>query len=977
MAIAWEQLVFGKLVQSPMGPIVPRLDYRVTGISSGYPQELISRSHPLRTGLNTSDLFDWQKFPWNAGGGFILRPVPEGGRPAILAGRIRSRSERGEGEAGRPYVQAHYAVTSVEQWHPAVIALLPALLDASPMTAENRSMVNLRLEDAAIQGWFNRPLEPGWIENIAQLLTAVMSGIPFSVQEPQASLDDFLDQCALCACAVPRTLAWRLSIGAGLAEMRNDVSLGLGQFAPPNGFRKVGPNMLGDDLPALKSGRIYVEWLRQHASGVRTRSELWHRVADLLPGFADAFSVSAELDARGAAEKIASEVTELSLLDKLHAWLAGSVDQRPEVAFRRYRKQALEAVLGRLRLRGLQLLPEFVLPGWSEVFADIARENPALRPLAGAIARLGGLDVQPPDANDVAEFASDSLPVEFVQRIEGTLNEVLARNGLDDRWTGYVRDGFGQVPWLQGWFERSNDLWFWFAVDQAETRGSADLLSALRNAGGGAVVAFEALRSGAPYWESVRAAAALIDSAARLQRTTNLDWLFTHFVELKRVAAAIVLAETSWRRGIILQSARMLFTLEPRYDSSRNDLARALCRDIDASSADPDGTVMVSLLVATSRAIDIGDRLKVALGRQLGNPLAGVLIDTADSAGTPSSADAREIARLACSMNPNLIEGLWRHLCHAGHPSGSLEDVLLELMLDRKFPVSQANEKIRFVAHLLRGLAGELPASLLTRTEVEFIRHLLKDRTNLILEAIAGARRRTQLVNGLELVGKISAPRPANFDLIIDLIEARIERWTDVNLPIERLREWDWHREPVWRILFLPWAEAYNTTESISASKHWEDNISLLAGWGSGIRLAPEEMALSDHLRFSRILALAAFGVDGLADGRLLDRALVMREMQLCSVLALEGLAHYFRRSAAEVGDIGEILVTRVCMSRSDTAQLLEVLSHSKWLPRLTRENLSPLVRATRKILKMLPHERYGELEHRLVNAVRDVGRSS
>ena len=37
MTMAWEQLVYGKLVESVDGPIVAGLDYRVTGASAAYP----------------------------------------------------------------------------------------------------------------------------------------------------------------------------------------------------------------------------------------------------------------------------------------------------------------------------------------------------------------------------------------------------------------------------------------------------------------------------------------------------------------------------------------------------------------------------------------------------------------------------------------------------------------------------------------------------------------------------------------------------------------------------------------------------------------------------------------------------------------------------------------------------------------------------------------------------------------------------
>jgi hypothetical protein len=966
MAIVWEQLVFGKLVQSPGGPIVPGLGYRVTGISSGYPPELVSRSHPHQTGLNTSDLFNWQKFPWNAGGGFIARPVLESGRPAILAGRIRGRSERGEGEAGRPYVQAHYAVTSVAQWNPAAIALLPSLLDANPMMAEDKSMAELRLDDGMTRGWFDRPLESNWIESIFELLTAVASGVSFNVQDPEASLDDFLDRCALCACAVPRTLAWRISIGAGLAEMRNDVSLGLGQFAPPAGFRRVGPNLHGSELPELKAGTIYVEWLRLHASDVRTRGDLRRRIGDLLPAFADEFSVSAEMNAKDAAEKISAEVSELFLLDRLHTWLATGIGEKPGSGFRKHRKEALAAVLSRLRPHGLELLSDYVSPAWADIFAELAPGESEAARSTGILSRLGGLNSEFPRPNDIEEFASDSLPVGFVQRVEETLDRGLFQNGLGGDWTGYVCGGFRQVPWLQQWFERNSDQWFWFAVDRGKVRHDLELLLALRGTNGNAIASFEILRCRPQVPESAESAEALVNSATKLRRTENLGWLFEHLIERGRVAAAIVLAETSWGRGVALESAKVLFALEGDDCRHRADLALALHRELDASSSEPHGTAMCGLLVATSCMLDISDRLKGILASRLGNPLAGILVGVAAESSASSSPDgAREIAARACILAPDLTGRLWQHLSHPDHASASLELFLLELLLHPNFPLSRVSEKIRFVADLLRGWPGELPSSPLSQTEIQLVRHLLKDQKNLIVKALAGARRPAQLANGLQLVGKMSAVRPVNPNLVVDLIEARIDRSPLVQRLLEVLSEWDWHLEPLWRILFLPWAEIYDTTESPAVKERWDSGVSRLA---AGSSLAPDEKALLDSLSVSHFLALAAFGLDVPRDDRFSDIRRMMSEMRRFSTPALEALAHFFRRSDAIlwVCHVADILVARVSMSPSETAHLLMALSRSKWMPRFTREDLSPLVRATRKTLNMLSREQYDMFKCRL-----------
>jgi hypothetical protein len=568
----------------------------------------------------------------------------------------------------------------------------------------------------------------------------------------------------------------------------------------------------------------------------------------------------------------------------------------------------------------------------------------------------------------------------FVQRIEQTLDRALSRNSLGGDWTAYVRGSFRQVPWLQEWFERKSELWFWFAVDQAEMLRKADLLSALRGGSGRAVTAFDMLDSCAAIPEVAPAAEILVDSAVRQRRTDNLGWLFSDLIERGRVAAAIVLAETSWQRHVGPESAMLLFTVDAGDDQSRRDLALALRRELDASLIVPHGTAMCGLLIATSPMIDIGNRLTGVLADQLGNPLAEILTGVAAAGLSSFGAEAsHEIAARACSLNPDLIDRLWQYLSHPGNALTSLEDFFLGLMLDPKFPVSRGNEKIGFVADLLRRFQGELPSSPLSQIEVELVRRLLKDRKDLIVDALARAGRLTQFANGLQLVGKVSVVRPVNPDLIVDVIRARIEGSTAAELLLGMLSQWDWHQEPVWRILFLPWAEIYDSSESPAVKERWNVGISLLAGWGSVIKLAAEEKRILSGLSLSQFLALAAFGVDVPTDARLLDAPRVAKEMQPFSAPALEALARFFHRSDAILGvlDVADILVTRVSVSPSETERLLEALSRSKWMPRLTREDLSPLVRAARTALSMLSREQYDMFKCRLEGLDRDADRHS
>lgn len=120
--------VYGKLIQghNPRGPIKLGADHRMTGRSSGLPQELQAYCAPERffRGWQGPGSVDARMHP---GGCLVYRPVYRNRHHYGLFARIQGRSEAGENMPGRAYT--HCAVVVVEdRWEPWLIPCIAGLL---------------------------------------------------------------------------------------------------------------------------------------------------------------------------------------------------------------------------------------------------------------------------------------------------------------------------------------------------------------------------------------------------------------------------------------------------------------------------------------------------------------------------------------------------------------------------------------------------------------------------------------------------------------------------------------------------------------------------------------------------------------------------------------------------------------------------------------------------------------------------------
>ena len=100
-AVTWWQCVYGKLVEEPGGPIRPGEEHSRNGLSDGTPEGLMEQLRPARIGIGGGQSFPWYDYPWNDRGGIVVVPACADGAHYVVAGRVRARPERGEGQPGR------------------------------------------------------------------------------------------------------------------------------------------------------------------------------------------------------------------------------------------------------------------------------------------------------------------------------------------------------------------------------------------------------------------------------------------------------------------------------------------------------------------------------------------------------------------------------------------------------------------------------------------------------------------------------------------------------------------------------------------------------------------------------------------------------------------------------------------------------------------------------------------------------------
>jgi hypothetical protein len=117
---------YSKLIagDDPAGPIVDRVEHRITGRSVDFPEALKPFCTPAKFFANWAGVSLAVASEWAPQGAFLYRAVCAEGQPWGLFARLQPRSEAGLGEIGRNFT--HFSVMAVDlaDWSPALVWLV-------------------------------------------------------------------------------------------------------------------------------------------------------------------------------------------------------------------------------------------------------------------------------------------------------------------------------------------------------------------------------------------------------------------------------------------------------------------------------------------------------------------------------------------------------------------------------------------------------------------------------------------------------------------------------------------------------------------------------------------------------------------------------------------------------------------------------------------------------------------------------------
>lgn len=291
MQIEW--LKFGKVAPTPRGPVLSGIDHAVTARSRQFPASLLPYCNPGSTGVGfPGSLARWQEYPWNGiGGGLVWRAVMDGASAYVLVGRLRGRSEEGEGVPGRLCTEAAYAAVPADQWSPSLGRSLFHSLVAEPSTQAGDSLSPMFLD----RDGDSAPLQPGWIESVRHHIISLLSGCPSVV--PPGDIDTFLDLVVGVSCVLPRALTWRLPVGAGVWEPAPWMAMACAVELPC----KV--------IALVPAAQHYADWACRALADARTVEDVVQEVGRAFPEFSRCEADSVDATWQDVAHAVCDEVS--------------------------------------------------------------------------------------------------------------------------------------------------------------------------------------------------------------------------------------------------------------------------------------------------------------------------------------------------------------------------------------------------------------------------------------------------------------------------------------------------------------------------------------------------------------------------------------------------------------------------------------------------------------------------------------------
>lgn len=644
----WEHYEYGKLVQSPEGPIVPGYEHGCTGRSRAFSMELEAYCHPSKIGLGERDASRWAQCKWSDVGGVVSGVAIVNGKPIVVAVRQRERSESGEGLEGRLYTEAHYATIAAQNYGPHSLERLARELYAIP-----RQVVDTELPPLVIAEQHAEHFGPSWFDQASVFLRAVMSGVSVSVQDWNLRPEQFLQLLSVCLAAVPVTLQWRLPLGAGLMTIESATAIAHGMVAI-GGLRIIGgePKNPGDFDFAL--GDAYLRWLTPLIKTCQSPTELSEVVARELPRFATFDAIDVDKSWIEAAKRIASTLSEKEFLEQsLRAVEAGESVATP-VPFAEYRQEYLEGVYERLhhRAHALNHLAEAAELGWNaewQRFVDSAPDSRNRDHRLALSMLLGALPVTRPEL--LVFVRHIELPAGSQTRAVTRLEDafIASDSGHLAQWLPLFNKSTEQYAgWFGQWRTTIIPRAVWAAIREAlsGTGGKSPLLNAIADTPLGAT-GVQLLRGDVV---SMAELTTLI-AAAEPGDVQAIDGLVDRLLNVN-VTSAFVLAQLAADNKLQPKLARSL--LAARRDAVdaayAETVGAALLKELQQRNV-PSGQLMLRALLTQHKVIKGSAKnaaFRTELARSIGDPYATVLLDSQPVGATGASEE--DAAAIAANM---------------------------------------------------------------------------------------------------------------------------------------------------------------------------------------------------------------------------------------------------------------------------------------------------------------------------------------
>jgi hypothetical protein len=269
------QYKYGKILQTPEGPIFPGCEHGGTGKSKDFPRGIPVHPNKFFKSLSISGIPE--NYPWNEGGPIVKKIFEVDGKQYVVCAREMWRSENGEGVQGRMYTEMHEIAIPAEEWSVAVIPQLSKNLEAKGVTEQNGAMPSVELKTDIL----DQPLSKNWLDDYTKdMIANIVSGKPITLQDWGVSQGDFLRKLFYASICLPENLARQMSFGAGLNDM-DEGQVRVAHTMKAKGLRKIGGRWKGNNEVDVTFGQRYLTALISVLGNCQTPREVMAAVQNI------------------------------------------------------------------------------------------------------------------------------------------------------------------------------------------------------------------------------------------------------------------------------------------------------------------------------------------------------------------------------------------------------------------------------------------------------------------------------------------------------------------------------------------------------------------------------------------------------------------------------------------------------------------------------------------------------------------------